>query len=30
MSVEHIMGKNKIDPAKLTPGVQALPGGTLV
>jgi hypothetical protein len=24
------MGKNKIDPAKLTPGVQALPGGTLV
>ena len=30
MSVSHIMGKNKIEPAKLTPGVQALPGGTLV
>lgn len=28
--VMHIMGHNKIDPAKLTPGVQSLPDGTLV
>ena len=28
--VSHIMGLNKIDPAKLTPGVRSLPGGTLV
>jgi uncharacterized protein (DUF488 family) len=28
--VAHIMGHNKIDPAKLTPGVRLLPGGTLV
>lgn len=28
--VSHIMGINKIDPAKLTPGVRLLPGGTLV
>jgi uncharacterized protein (DUF488 family) len=28
--VSHIMGHNKIDPAKLTPGVRLLPGGTLV
>ena len=28
--VAHIMGLNKIDPAKLTPGVRSLPGGTLV
>ncbi|MGH6934631.1 MAG: DUF488 family protein [Methylocella sp.] len=28
--VAHIMGHKKIDPAKLTPGVQSLPGGTLV
>jgi uncharacterized protein (DUF488 family) len=28
--VAHIMGHNKIDPAKLTPGVRSLPGGTLV
>jgi uncharacterized protein (DUF488 family) len=28
--VAHIMGHNKIDPAKLTPGVQSLPDGTLV
>ena len=28
--VAHIMGHNKIDPAKLTPGVQSLLGGTLV
>ena len=28
--VSHIMGLNKIDPAKLTPGVRLLPGGTLV
>jgi hypothetical protein len=27
--VSHIMGRNKIAPAKLTPGVR-LPGGTLV
>jgi len=28
--VSHIMGPNKIDPAKFTPGVRLLPGGTLV
>ena len=28
--VAHIMGHSKIDPAKLTPGVRSLPGGTLV
>ena len=28
--VAHIMGLNKIDLAKLTPGVRSLPGGTLV
>jgi uncharacterized protein (DUF488 family) len=28
--VEHIMGRNKVDPAKLTPGVRSLPDGTLV
>lgn len=28
--VAHIMGRDKIDPAKLTPGVQPQPGGTLV
>jgi hypothetical protein len=28
--VSHIMGLNKIDPAKLTPGVRSLPGGTLL
>jgi uncharacterized protein (DUF488 family) len=28
--VAHIMGVNTIDPAKLTPGVRSLPGGTLV
>jgi uncharacterized protein (DUF488 family) len=28
--VAHIMGLNKIDPAKLTPGARSLPGGTLV
>jgi uncharacterized protein (DUF488 family) len=28
--VTHIMGHNKVDPAKLTPGVQSLPGRTLV
>jgi uncharacterized protein (DUF488 family) len=28
--VVHIMGHNKFDPAKLTPGVRSLPGGTLV
>jgi uncharacterized protein (DUF488 family) len=28
--VAHIMGHNKIDPAKLTPGVRSLPGGTLI
>ena len=28
--VSHIMGPNKIDPAKLTLGVRLLPGGTLV
>lgn len=26
----HIMGLNKIDLAKLTPGVQSLPDGTLI
>jgi uncharacterized protein (DUF488 family) len=28
--VAHIMGLNKIDPAKLTTGVRSLPGGMLV
>ena len=28
--VMHIMGLDKIDPAKLTPGVQSLPDGTLI
>ena len=28
--VAHIMGHNKVVPAKLTPGVRSLPGGTLV
>ena len=28
--VAHIMGRDKIEPAKLTPGVRSLPGGTLV
>ena len=28
--VAHIIGHNKTDPAKLTPGVRSLPGGTLV
>ncbi len=28
--VAHIMGHNKIDPAKLTPGVRSLPSGTLI
>jgi uncharacterized protein (DUF488 family) len=28
--VAHIMGQNNISPAKLTPGVRLLPGGTLV
>jgi uncharacterized protein (DUF488 family) len=28
--VMHIMGRDKIDPAKLAPGAQALPDGTLV
>jgi uncharacterized protein (DUF488 family) len=28
--VAHIMGPDKIDPAKLTPGVRSLPGGTLI
>jgi hypothetical protein len=28
--VMHIMGFNKIDPAKLTPGARVLPDGTLV
>jgi uncharacterized protein (DUF488 family) len=28
--VAHIMGPNKIDPAKLTPGARSLPDGTLV
>ena len=26
----HIMGHNKIDAAKLTPGVRSLPSGTLI
>jgi hypothetical protein len=26
----HIMGLDKIDPAKLTPGAQSLPDGTLI
>jgi uncharacterized protein (DUF488 family) len=30
VSVAHIMGHNKIDRAKLTPGVRLLPDGTLV
>jgi len=28
--VAHIMGRNKIEPATLTPGVRSLPGGTLI
>jgi uncharacterized protein (DUF488 family) len=28
--VAHIMGHNKIEPAKLTPGVRSLSGGTLI
>jgi uncharacterized protein (DUF488 family) len=28
--VMHIMGLDKIDPAKLTPGAQSLPDGTLI
>jgi uncharacterized protein (DUF488 family) len=28
--VMHIMGRDKIEAAKLTPGVQPLPDGTLV
>ena len=28
--VSHILGRDKITPAKLTPGVQALPDGTLI
>jgi uncharacterized protein (DUF488 family) len=28
--VAHIMGHNKIDPAKPTPGVRSLPSGTLI
>ena len=28
--VMHIMGRDKIDPAKLTPGAQVLPDGTVV
>lgn len=28
--VSHILGLAKITPAKLTPGVQSLPGGTLI
>jgi len=28
--VMHILGRDKIDPAKLTPGARALPDGTLV
>ena len=28
--VMHIMGLNKVDPAKLTPGAQLLPDGTLI
>ena len=30
ISVAHIMGQNKVEPATLTPGVRLLPGGTLV
>jgi uncharacterized protein (DUF488 family) len=30
VSVAHIMGHHKIDPAKFTPGVRALPGGALI
>jgi len=30
ISVAHIMGLNKIDPAKLTPGARLLPEGSLV
>jgi len=30
VSVMHIMGRDKIDPAKLTPGARVLPNGTLV
>jgi uncharacterized protein (DUF488 family) len=30
VSVAHIMGRNKIEPATLTPGVRSLPDGTLV
>jgi uncharacterized protein (DUF488 family) len=30
LPVAHIMGHHKIDPAKLTLGARALPGGTLV
>jgi uncharacterized protein (DUF488 family) len=30
VTVMHIMGLNKIAPAKLTPGVQSLPDGTLI
>jgi uncharacterized protein (DUF488 family) len=29
-SVAHIMGPNRVDPAKLTPGAHLLPDGTLV
>ena len=29
-AVTHIMGPDKIEPAKLTPGAQALPDGTLL
>jgi uncharacterized protein (DUF488 family) len=28
--VAHIMGHNRVDPAKLTPGARSLPGGILV
>ena len=28
--VAHIMGHNKVEPAKLTSGVRLLPGGTLI
>ena len=30
VSVAHIMGRGKVVPAKLTPGVRLLPGGTLI
>ena len=30
LPVAHIMGRNRIDPAKATPGARILPGGTLV